>query len=460
MIERLFNPYDIRGTYPQPLNEEDAWKVGYATALYLQRSRQGGFAAKVKQEGTIVVGRDGRAQAPSLAGAIIEGIRAGGTDAVDLGMVDTPFIYCAINHLDCVAGIMVTGSHTPPDQVGFQISGPKAKPIANSTGLEDIRRIAGTLRVGRTGLQGKLEQLDLWADYRRHVLQFLKLGRKMRVAVDASNGMAGWMIPAVFEHVAELEITPLLFETDGRFVHSANPMEAGSTQMLQEMVVAQKLDLGVCFAADGGRCVFVDEGGDLLRPDLVAAIIARDTLSAGGNAGATVIHDSRCSRVLAEEIAAAGGTPLCERVGKPSMKRAMADKGAIFGAESVGHYYFRENYNADSGAIAFARMLSIVSAGSTPLSELARPLRRYTQSDEINFAAELLKIGLRELADKFRKGKIDYMDGIKVEMEDWRFNLRKSNTEPVFRLNVECANAAMLDEKLAELEAMLGGRVR
>lgn len=456
MIDRIFKAYDIRAVYPEMLNEDSAWKVGYATALYHQRSRQTGFAAKVRLESTICVGRDCRPHSPSLATALIDGIRAAGANAIDLGMVDTPFLYFAVNHLDCVAGIEVTGSHTPIHYNGFKISGPKAKPIGASTGLTDIKRIASTLRVGKTGLQGELSQQDLWAPYRRHVLQFLTLGRKVRVAVDASNGMAGWMIPAVFDNIPQLEIIPLLFETQGSFIHGPNPMEAGNLRMLQEKVREVRPDLGICFDGDADRCAFIDEKGEAINSDLITALMARDFLAQPEGKGSTIVYDLRSSHVVPEEIVKAGGTALRERCGHAFIRKSMADSAAIFGGEFSGHYYFRENYGADSGAIAFARMLSIVSNQTMPFSELIRPLSRYAQSGELNFRSEDKDAHFRDMADKFRKAKIDYLDGITVDFGDWWFNLRKSNTEALLRLNLECKDPAMLQEKLQELKGFLG----
>src|SRR5215210_3291438 len=225
MIEKAFKAYDVRATYPNPLNEEGAWKVGHATAQFLKRSREKlGADSKVKRENAIVVGRDMRPHSPDLAKALTDGIRSVGINVIDVGMIDTSFIYFAINHLDTVGGVMTTASHNPIQYNGFKISGPKAKPIGAASGLDDIKRIASQLRVGQTGLQGGYEQADLWAAYRDHVLRFLNLKRKLRVAIDASNGMAGKMVPAVFGGVADLEIIPTLFEITGSFTHEPNPL--------------------------------------------------------------------------------------------------------------------------------------------------------------------------------------------------------------------------------------------
>ncbi len=456
MVERIFKAYDIRGTYPDMVNEDAAWKVGYATALYFQRSRQGGFAPKVKLEKTIVAGRDMRTHSPALSAAMIEGIRAAGTDVVDLGMVDTPLVYFAINHFDCVGGIQVTASHNPANYNGFKISGAKAKPVGAATGLEDIRRITSTLRVGKTGLQGKLEQQDLWGPYRRHVLQFLNLSRKLRVVVDASNAMAGWMVPAVFDNIPQLEIVPLLFETDGTFTHEPNPLIDANLAMLREKVIKERPDFGVCFDGDADRCVFVDEQGKGVRSDLMTAIIAGDFLARPENKGSTIVYDLRSSHVVPEEITRAGGVPKRDRVGHAFLKRTLADTGAVFGGELSGHYYFRDNFCCDSGAIALAHVLSIVSRQMMPFSQLVKPLCRYVQSGELNFHIEDKEARIRDIADKYRKAKVDYLDGITVDFGDWWFNIRKSNTEPLLRLNMECRDQAMLGEKLAELKGLLG----
>lgn len=456
MTDRIFKAYDVRAIYPDALNEDAAWKVGYATATYFQRSRQSGFFLKVRQDKTIVVGRDMRPHSPALHAALIDGIRATGTSVIDVGMVDTPFVYFAINHLDCVGGIQVTASHNPIEYNGFKISGAKARPIGAATGLEDIKRIAATLRVGKTGLQGGLEHEDLWSPYRRHVLPFLDLKRKLRVVVDASNGMAGWMVPAIFDKTPQLEILPLLFETEGAFVHDPDPMVTSNMRMLGEKVVSAGADLGICFDGDADRCGIVDEKGEAVRPDLVAALMARDVLASAENRGATVVYDLRCSQALPEVIAAAGGKPLRNRVGPAFIRKTMFDTDAVFGAEFSGHYYFRENYNADSGAITMARILSIISGQMMPVSELARPLQRYAHSGELNLHVEDKDARIRDLADKYRKGKIDYLDGITVNMGDWWFNVRKSNTEPLLRVNLECPDPDSLQQHLAELSAILG----
>ena len=455
MIEKIFKAYDVRATYPNPLNEESAWKVGHATAQYLKRSRQN-TDQKVKRENTMVVGRDMRPSSPDLAKALSDGIRSTGMDVIDVGMIDTSFIYFAINHLDAVGGIQTTASHNPIQYNGFKISGPKAKPIGAASGLDDIKRIASGLRIGQTGLKGNVEEMNLWGPYRDHVLKFLDLKRPLRVAVDASNGMAGKMVPEVFGKVPNLEIIPILFEITGSFTHEPNPLVESNLTALREKVNETKPDLGACFDGDADRCMFLDENGKTIGCDILTALLARDFLQDPKNKGATIVYDLRSSKVVADEVKAAGGEPKRDRVGHAFIKKTLAETKAVFGGELSGHFYFRDNFFADSGAIAFARLLSVLSAQSKPLSALMAPLNRYSQSGEINFMVEDKDAKIRELAEHYKKAKVDYLDGITVDFGDWWFNVRKSNTEPLLRLNLETPTPAALEERLKELKRMLG----
>ncbi|HEX4795291.1 MAG TPA: phosphomannomutase/phosphoglucomutase [Humisphaera sp.] len=457
MIDKIFKAYDVRATYPVPLNEEMAWKVGHATAQYLKRSRQTVAAdQRVGMEDTVIVGRDMRPSSPELARALSDGIRSVGLNVIDIGMIDTSMIYYAINHFDAVGGIQTTASHNPIQYNGFKISGPKAKPIGAATGLDDIKRIAMTLRVGQTGLKGNIQEMDVWTDYRNHVLQFMSLRRRLKVVVDASNGMAGKMVPAVFGGVRNLEIIPVLFDITGSFVHDPNPLVESNLDMLKQKVAEVKPDLGVCFDGDADRCIFVDEAGQTIGCDLITAILARDFLRQADNQGATIVYDLRSSHVVADEVRAAGGVPKRERVGHAFIKKTMAETKAVFGGELSGHFYFRDNFYADSGAIAFARLLSVLSNQSGPISGLADPLRRYYQSGEINFQVEDKDAKIRELADAYKKAQIDYLDGVTIDLGSWWFNVRKSNTEPMLRLNLETESAELQEEKFKELRRILG----
>jgi phosphomannomutase len=356
---------------------------------------------------------------------------------------------------------MTTASHNPIQYNGFKISGPKAKPIGAASGLDDIKRIASQLRVGQTGLKGGYEEQNLWGAYRQHVLKFLDLKRKVRVVVDASNGMAGKMVPAVFGGIANLEIIPMLFEINGSFVHDPNPLVESNLAMLQQEMGRQRsggagADLGVCFDGDADRCIFLDEQGRTIGCDLVTALLARDFLQKPQNKGSTIVYDLRSSHVVKDEVTAAGGVPRRDRVGHAFMKKTLAETKGVFGGELSGHFYFRDNFYADSGAIAFARLLSVLSEQGRPLSALVEPLRRYSHSGEVNFQVDDKDGKIRELADLYKAGTTDYLDGITIEMPDWWFNVRKSNTEPLLRLNLEARSKELMEKKFAELKKVLG----
>ncbi len=457
MIEKIFKAYDVRAVYPNPLNEDSAWKVGHASAQFLKRSREKLSAdQKVKREETMVVGRDMRPSSPSLAKALIDGIRSTGMNVIDVGMIDTSFIYFAINHLDCVGGIQTTASHNPVQYNGFKISGSKAKPIGSASGLDDIKRIASTLKKMETGNQGKYEEIDLWKEYKAVVLKQLTMKRKLRVAIDASNGMAGKMVPAVFEGHPMLEIVPILFDMPGTFVHEPNPLVESNLQMLKDKMKEGGFDLGACFDGDADRCMFVDDTMKGIGSDIITAVLAEDYLKKPENKGATVVYDLRSSHIVKDVVEKYGGVPKRDRVGHAFIKKTMAETHAIFGGELSGHIYFRDYYYADSAAVAFARLLSVLSAQDKPLSALVKPYYKYSQSGEINFEVEDKDGKIRELADKYKSGQVDYLDGITVDNGDWWFNVRKSNTEPMLRLNLETDSPEKLEEKLKELKAILG----
>ena len=454
MIEKIFKAYDVRATYPTPLNEEAAWKVGSATAQFLKANNA---KENLKRGDAMVVGQDMRPSSPALAKALMDGIRSTGMNVIDVGMIDTSMIYFAINHVDAIGGIQTTASHNPVQYNGFKISGPKAKPIGAASGLNEIREHTKTLKVTGVGSDaGKREEIDLWAEYRQHVLQFLDLKRPIRVVVDGSNGMAGKMVPAVFGGVPNLTIVPLLFEITGSFTHEPNPLVEANMDMLKKKMEKEKCDLGGCFDGDADRCMFLDENRQMIGCDLITALLARDFLQSPKNKGETIVYDLRSSHVVMDEVKAAGGVAKRDRVGHAFLKKTMAETRAVFGGELSGHFYFRDNFFADSGAIAFARVLSVVSQQSGSVSELIKPLRRYSQSGEVNFQVDDKDGKIKELAAKYPSGKIDYLDGITIDNGEWWFNVRQSNTEPLLRLNLETKTPKMLDEKFTELKKMLG----
>jgi phosphomannomutase len=472
MLGKVFKAYDVRGVYPDPLNETMARQIGYGASRFLiaDAKKDGEDSPMMKN---VVVGRDMRKSSPSLSAALIRGITDQGGHVLDVGMVDTSFIYFAINHLDCAGGVMVTASHNPPQYNGMKISKRKAKPVGEPSGLADVRKFAATVDFVNNfqSAGGRVEQRDLWDAYRKHVLSFLDLskrkGRKaIKVVIDASNGMAGTMIPKVFggkKHPVEgLEIIEINFDNSkGEFVHEPNPLVAANVKQTCDEVIKHKADVGFCYDGDADRCVAVDEKGNIIGCDILTAILAKHFLAQ--SPGAAVAYDLRSTKAVAEEITKAGGKPVRGRVGHVFMKAALSDNHAVFGGELSGHFYFAKNFNADSGAIAMATVLTVLSNTGKTLSELVKPIARYQQSGEINFQIEDKDAALENLKEVFAgEGQIDELDGVTIDCfakAGWWANIRKSNTEPLLRLNLEAKDRKTLDAVYTRISPMLGHKV-
>ncbi len=452
-LDRVFKAYDIRGIYGEQIDEDLAWKVGHATAQFM-RSLLSGYERGQASSNRLVVGYDMRPHSRSLVDAMIQGVTSSGAGCVVIGMADTPMLYFAINHLGTCGGIQVTASHNPIEYNGFKIAGHKARPVGTNTGLNEIRHIVSALRRMPAGASmAPVLEVDLWDGYRQHVHKFLKISRRLKVVVDASNGMGGKMIPAIFGET-DIEIVPLNFEIGGAFAHPSNPLVDANLRQTQQAVTERQADFGICMDGDADRCMLVDETGAIVRCDLMTALMARHFLAE--DPGGMVVYDLRSSRVVPEEIRAAGGMPRRERVGHAFMKKAMADGHGIFGGELSGHFYFRDNYNCDSGAIAFATAVSVISAQPQPLSKLVEPLSRYCHSGEINFEVDDKEGKMKEVAEAFADAEIDYLDGVTCQYEDWWCNVRPSNTEPLLRLSLEARDEKAMQEKLQALKAILG----
>ncbi len=473
MLGRVFKAYDVRGTYPDPLNENLAWQIGYGCSRYLLADAQAAGDTSPMMH-NIVVGRDMRSSSPSLSKALIQGIIDHGGNVIDVGLVDTSMIYFAVNHLDCAGGVMVTASHNPPQYNGFKVSKRKAKPVGESTGLADIRKHAAMVdKLTLVPGKGRTEQRDLWSPYVKHVRSFLDLGpAKLKIVIDASNGMAGTMVPRVFgsalaksaniQAVPGLTIVELNFENSkNQFAHEPNPLVAANLRQLQGAVVAERADLGVCFDGDADRCVIVDEMGNIVGCDHLTALVARHLLAK--NPGASVVYDLRSTKAVEEEVKAAGGKPIRSRVGHVFMKAAMGEHKAVFGGELSGHFYFRDNFNADSGAIAMAVVLSLLAKSGKKMSQLIQPIARFPQSGEINFTIEDKDAAINELRKAFTgHGQIDDLDGITIDCftkDGYWLNVRKSNTEPLLRLNAEARDRRTLEALLSRVSPMLGRKV-
>jgi phosphomannomutase len=449
----IFKAYDIRGIYPDQIDEEGAWKIGYAAARFL-RSMLRGYERGQANSQSLCVARDMRKHSESLTRSLIEGMNAAGANVIDIGMTDTPQMYFAINHLGTCGGVQVTASHNPANYNGFKISGQGAKPVGINTGLKDIEYIAMALVHTKGKTTGSVQKYDLTAEYKNHVLRFLRPSKTtVKIAVDASNGMAGKMVPAVFGDLP-IEIIELNFKHTGTFKHEPNPLVEENLAEVKNAVKKKDCDFGICFDGDGDRLMMVDEKGRTISCDLLTALMASYFLK--DNPRSTIVYDLRSSLVIPEEVLKNGGTPRRERVGHAFMKKAMRDSHAVFGGELSGHFYYRDNYFADSGLITLVHVLNIVSAAKMPVSELIKPLRRYHSSGEVNFEVGDKQVKMDELARKYGDGQIDHLDGVTVRYKDWWFNCRPSNTEPLLRLNVEAGSREMLKERLSEIEKQLG----
>ncbi len=463
MLGKVFKAYDIRATYPKPLNEKLAWQIGYGSAQYLtQQAAEAGHDDPMMRH--LVVGRDMRLSSPDLVTALKQGIRDFGAHVIDVGLVDTPFIYFAINYLGCCGGIQTTASHNPANYNGFKISKMHAKPVGQMTGLDDIRRFAAIADRDKVkAADGREEIRDLWDAYREHVHNFLHPSIRdgsttIHVAIDASNGMAGTMVPKLFNDVPGLKLSKLNFDNStGEFVHEPNPLVEANLEQLRERVRNTDAQLGICFDGDADRCMVVDEQAGIIGCDLLTAWLTRGFLAESPKS--SIVYDLRSSRILPEMILAEGGEPVRSRVGHVFMKQKMAEHEAVFGGELSGHFYFRDNFYADSGAIAFASVVSALVEDSVPLSEQIAPLRTYAQSGEINFETEDKEVALDDLKRAYPGANVDELDGITLEVDGWWCNVRASNTEPLLRLNLEGPDVETVEQRVADVSKYLGKRV-
>jgi phosphomannomutase len=413
---------------------------------------------------TICVGRDMRKSSPSLARELKQGMRDAGASVIDVGLVDTPFVYFAINHLGCAGGVQVTASHNPANYNGFKISKRHAKPVGQDTGLAEIQRLAAlTEREKAKPLGGREETRDLWSAYRDHLRAFIDPRvvsgeRTLRIAIDASNGMAGTMVPKVFEGIKGLVIERIHFDNSkGEFVHEPNPLVEANLRDLQAVMAKGGFDAGFCFDGDADRCIVLDETGNPIGCDLLLGWLVADALKRAP--GAAVVFDLRSSRSVAEIVRENGGTPVESKVGHVFMKAKLAESRGAIGGELSGHFYFADMWNTDSGARAFAAVVTALAGARQPISRLIAPCRRYVQSGEINFENEDKLGALKRLKAAYPRAKSHELDGLSIDAGDWWANIRMSNTEPLLRLNLEARDEATVAAKVAEVSEFLGHRV-
>ena len=429
----IFKAYDIRGLVPQQLSVSGAQRIGRALA-------------ELYQAPLLAVGRDMRESGPALREALIEGLRQGGVDVLDIGLVDTPRVYFAVGRLKLPGGVMITASHNPGEYNGFKLCREEAIPISYDSGIQELEKLFERGPRDPAERPGLLMQVDLNSAYLEYLRGFVDRIESLKVAIDCGNGMGGSLARELFEPLG-LQIVPLFFELDGRFPnHEANPLEAKNMRWLQEAVLAERCDLGIAFDGDADRVMFVDERGELIPSDMITLLIAANLLER--EPGATILYDLRSSQVVPEEIRARGGQPLRCRVGHAFIKKRMREVEAAFAGELSGHYYFRDNYYADSGYLAALKVLEIVSHAhrSAPLSQQIEPYRRYAASGEINSKVTDPDRALAALDARFPGSNPDrHLDGLLVQGEGWWFNVRKSNTEPLVRLNLEARDPTTME---------------
>ena len=441
-LDAVFKAYDVRGTVPDQLDSRRCRAIGWAFARFAGTSR-------------ILVARDMRASGEELSAAFASGARSAGASVVDLGLASTDMLYFASGRLDA-PGAMFTASHNPAAYNGIKLCLAGAKPVGQDTGLAVIRAEAEeALESGEDGGPeiGGYEQLELLDEYAEHVRSFIDPAAlaRLKVVADTANGMGGLIVPKAFAGLpVELEI--LFGELDGTFPnHPADPIQEENLLDLKNAVVAAQADIGLAFDGDADRVFLVDEQATPVSGSLTTALVARAMLEK--HPGATVLYNLICSKVVPETIEQYGGTAVRTRVGHSFIKQVMADTGAVFGGEHSGHYYFRDNYRADSGLIAALIVLEELSQAKVPLSELLAPYRKYADSGEINTVVDDPAGAVEALAETFaaRGFPCDRTDGLTVEFDDWWFNVRPSNTEPLLRLNVEANTPAECDRHVAEI---------
>ena len=440
----IFHAYDVRGIYGENLTDDVAYRIGRAAAQYLQVPE-------------IAVGRDMRLSSPQLAAALILGITDQGVNAIDLGMTTTDGLYFAVGNFNFPAGVMITASHNPAQYNGMKFCRAQAFPISLESGLSDIRDLAVSGKFAEPASKGQVIKRDITDDYVKHALSFVDVSRirPLKVVIDAGNGMAGLIMPKVFQHLP-CELVPLYFELDGNFPHHpASPIEPENMVDVQKKVREVGADLGAAFDGDADRMFPVDEHGDLVDGSKVIAAVSNSLLQKFP--GSSILYNLIVSKSVPELINKLGGKAIRTRVGHSYIKAEMRQNNAIFGGEHSGHFYFRDNWFADSGLIALLILLELVSVENKPLSEILKPLDHGFRSGEINSTIADAQGKMHAMEEHFGKNakSVDHLDGVTLDFGDWWFNVRPSNTEPLLRLNLEANSRELMEQKRDEVLAFI-----
>ncbi len=440
-LDTIFKAYDVRGIYPDEIDEAVAKRIGNAFVRFTASS-------------TVVVGYDMRPSSIPLSRAFIEGATLAGADVVDVGLASTDLVYFAAGTLDAPAA-MFTASHNPAQYNGIKLCRAGAAPVGEATGLTQIKDAVAAGLLERAEESGRVREQDLLADFAAHVRSFVDVTalRPLKIVADTANGMGGLVVPQVFAGLPfDLEV--LFGDLDGTFPnHPADPIQPENLESLRKRVLDTGADIGLAFDGDADRVFLVDDRGEPVSGSTTTAIVAQSMLIRSG--GGTVVYNLICSKTVPEVIRENGGEPVRARVGHSFIKQVMAETNAVFGGEHSAHYYFRDNWRADSGSIAAMVVLEALSVANVPLSELRRPFERYAASGEINTKVADPHGVIEAVAGHFVGAEQDRLDGLTVDLGDWWFNLRPSNTEPLLRLNLEAADRAACDAHTEEVLALI-----
>ena len=435
----IFKTYDVRGVYPTDLNEEVAYVIGKSLGTSFGK-------------GPVAVGRDMRLGSEELFSGLVKGLTDAGTDVHDLGLVPIDAVYFMIHRLNYTGAIMITASHNPKEYNGLKIVRRKGEIMDWVRGTDLLPLVqAGNFSSAQTA--GTVTSKDIWEEFIRHLISFVDVSKikPLRIVVDAGNGMAGKVLPLLQEKLP-INMTPLFFELDGNFPnHPSNPLLPESQVAIRNKVLEIGADFGVIFDGDTDRLFFVDDKGDFIRADMTLLLLAKLLISKEPGAG--IAYNVICSRAVREFVSEWGGKPLRAAVGFVNVAQEMREGGGIMGGELSGHYSFRDNGYADSGFVAFLILAQLVSESSQPFSELVRPFQKYYKGDEVNFPLATLSSDevITKLAEKYKDGKQDRLDGLTVEYPDWWVNVRPSNTEPLLRVTIEADNKELFDSKRDEI---------
>jgi len=447
-IPDIFKAYDIRGLVENELSPDFAFAVGLAFAKFLEIERE---------PATVIIGEDMRPSSPELADAFSAGVISNGTNVIRIGLASTDMLYYAAGSKN-LPGAMFTASHNPAAYNGIKLCLSGARPIGKETGLlaiEHFVRHGMPVAMRPAGTETTEDLLQDYAGYLHKLVSF-KGNRPLKIVIDAGNGMAGFTAPAIFERLGA-EIIPLYFELDGNFPnHEANPIDPANLRDLQKAVIEHQADIGLAFDGDADRCFLVDEKGETVDPSLLTSLIATRELVK--HPGATIIHSLISSRTVVEVITELGGVPIRSRVGHSYIKALMAETDAVFGGEHSGHFYFKDFWRADSGALAALHALAALGESDQTISQLLAPFKRYVASGEVNSKVADSTRVIKEIREKYSalsEFEIDELDGLTISTKNWWFNVRASNTEPLLRLNVEADTAANMAAHRDEILALI-----